>query len=254
MEEKYAKACTYALLVTILAASAVAIATNNSFVLAQPCQVVLGSPNVSAEPFYYYGGNFEVTLPVSASCSFYAGSLYATATAYDTTYNTNIGVTNAVLTSTYGGYGYSGQLTFTLPVSAQSHSVEFSVSIYSTENGYYGGYYGGSLLAQTSSTFVIGPSYYEGYPTYPYSAPSYPYYQYYPSYPYYSGNWYYYSSSHPYYQYHPSYPGNGYYYSSNHPYYHNGGYYYYYHSGGNYYHNNNNNNQCNHGSCYHSHR
>jgi hypothetical protein len=219
MEGKFAKTCTYALLIAILAAGVVAIATNNSFALAQPCQAQLASPNVSTQQ-YYYGANFQVTVPVSASCSFYQamGQLYATGTAYDTTYNTNIGTANTVLTSTYGGYGYTGQLTFTLPASAQSHSVQFQVSIYGPQNGYYNGYYGGALLATASSTFVVGPSYYyPGYPTYPSypsyptpSYPSYPSYPYYPSYPSYS----YYPS------YHYYYPGYSCYY--NHSY--NGGY------------------------------
>jgi len=224
MEEKFAKTCTYALLIAMLAAGVLAISIGNNFVLAQPCEAQLGSPSVTTQQ-YYYGGNFQVTVPVSASCSFYPGQLYATGMAYDTMYNTNIGTANTVLSSTYGGYGLTGQLTFTLPTSAQSHSVQFSVSIYGAQNGYYGGYYGGNLLATTSSTFVVGPSYYQSYPTYPtYPTPSYPSY---PSYPYY-----------------PSYPSYPYYGSG---YYHNSNYYYYYHYGNNY----NSHNYCGpwHNSC-----
>jgi len=224
--QRFARTCSYAALVLVLAIGVLGVATNSS-VLAQPCQAQIGSPNVSTQQ-YYYGSNFQVTVPVSASYSFYAGQLYATGTAYDTTYNTNIGTANAVLTSTYGGYGYTGQLTFTIPNSEQSHSVQFSVLIYGTQNGYYGGPYGG-LLAQTSSTFVVGPSYYQGYPIYSsspsYSTPSYPSYPTYPNYPAYSSNHYYKS---------PRYGQNygGYYYM--------GGYYNPYHNGGNY----NNNNYC----------
>jgi hypothetical protein len=207
MKEKFAKTCTYALVIAILAVGTVAIATNNNFALAQPCEAQLGTPNVTTQQ-YYYGGNFQVTVPVSASCSFFAGQLYATGTAYDVTYNMNVGTANTVLSSTYGGYGYSGQLTFTLPASSQSHSVQFSVSIYGTQNGYYGGYYGGNLLATASSTFLVGPSYYQSYPTYPTyptpGYPSYPSYPYYPSHQYYPWNWYYQNS---YYYYHH----NGYY-------------------------------------------
>jgi len=212
MNGKYAKTCVYALLAAILAAGVVGISTSNNFALAQPCQATLASPYVLTQQYYDYNGNFQVTVPVSASCSFYAGQLYATGTAYDTTFNSNLGSTSAVLTSTYGGYGYSGQLTFTLPTSAQSHSVQFSVSIYSSQGSYYGGPYG-SLLAQTTSTFVIGPSYYQGYPTYPYYStptyptyPSYPYYSYYPSYSYspgyYYGYYYHYYYHYGYYHYH----------------------------------------------------
>jgi len=192
----------------------VAVATNNGFALAQPCQALLGSPNVYAQQYYYYGGNFQVTVPVSATCAFYPGQLYATGTAYDTTYNANIGTADAVLGSAYSGYASTGQLTFTLPGSAQSHAVQFSVSIYSTPNGYFGGYYGGyfggALLAQTSSTFVVGPSYYQIYPTYPsYPTPTYPSYPIYPTY--------------------PSYPR---YIQNQGPYYYMGGYYNYYHNCG----------------------
>jgi len=204
MEGKFAKICSYTLLIAILTAGVVAMATNNTLVLAQPCQAQLGPPNVSTPQFYYYGDNFQVSVPVSASCSFYGGQMYATGTAYDTSYNANVGTANTALNPTYGGYGYTGELTFTLPTSSQSHSVLFSVSIYSTQYGYYAGYYGGSLLAQTSATFVVGPSYYQGYPTYPS-------YSYYPSYPSY-----------------PNYPWNGNYYGSNYyNYYPNVGYYYY---------------------------
>jgi len=136
------------------------------------------------QQYYYYGGNFQLTLPVSASCSFYPGQLYATGSAYDTTYGMSLGVAQTVLSSTYGGYGYTGQLTFTMSTSVQGHSVQFWVSIYGSQNGYYGGYYGygGSLLAQTSFTFVPNPISYQGYPAYP-SYPNYPTYPSYPAYP-----------------------------------------------------------------------
>jgi len=232
LEQKLAKTFTYALLVSLLAIGVLAVATGNSFVVAQPCQVQLGSPNVSNQ-YYYYGGNFQLTLPVSASCSFYAGQLYATGSAFDTTYGTSVGNTQTVLSSTYGGYGYTGQLTFTLPTSASGHSIQFSVSVFGSQSGYYGGYYGTSLLAQTTSTFIVGPSYYQAYPSYPTyptypsyptpsyptypTSPAYPSYTTYPSYPTYPSNYYYGS---------PRYGQGGYYYM--------GGYYNYYHNGGSY--------------------
>ena len=218
MEQKLAKTFTYAVLVSLLAIGVLAVATGNSFAAAQqPCQVQLGSPNVSNQ-YYYYGGNFQLTLPVSASCSFYAGQLYASGSAYDTNYGTSVGTAQTVLSSTYGGYGYTGQLTFTMPNSASGHSVQFSVSIYGSQSGYYGGYYGTTLLAQTTTTFTIAPTYYQSYPSYP----SYSNYPSYPSYPYYPGY------SYPYYSGYPYCSGNGYYYSSN---CYGYGYYYYYHNG-----------------------
>ena len=196
----------------MLAVGVAVLAVNASVVLAQPCQAQLGSPNLSQQ---YYGSTFQVTVPVSASCSSYEGQLYVAGTAYDTTYNTNIGTANTVLTSTYAGYGYTGQLTFTLPISEQSQPVQFSVSVYGTQNGYYGGPYGG-LLAQTLATFTVGPSYYQGYPLYPsYTTPSYPSYPTYPASSSYTINSYY-SGPH-YYQ-----KQGGYYYMR--------GYYNYYHN------------------------
>jgi len=223
--EKFGKTCTYALLVVMLA-GVVAMATNNSFALAQqPCQVQLGSPNASTQQYYYSGSNLQLTLPVSASCSFYAGQLYATGSAYDTTYQTYVGTTQAVLTSTYGGYGYTGQLTFTIPTSALGHSVQFSVSIYRSQNGYYGGYYGASLLAQTTSTFEIAPGYYQSYPTYPSypSSPNYPAYPSYPSYPTYPS-----SPTYPTYPSYSNYPGSYQGPNYNWYYYHNGNYHHQY--------------------------
>jgi hypothetical protein len=199
----------------------------------------------------YYTSNFQVTVPVSTTCAFYAGQLYATGTAYDTTYNSNVGTANTALSATYGGNVFSGQLQFNLPTSEESHPVQFSVSIYSTQTQYgqgsYGGLnYGSSVLATTSATFTLAPSYYQNgyqnYPTYP-TYPSNPYNNY-PSYPSYPQNGYQNYPTYPSYPSYPSYPNNNYYYNpyyqyhnpGNYYYYHNGGYYYYYNNGGYYNH------------------
>jgi hypothetical protein len=249
LERKLAESCNYALIILVLATGLVVLATNNNFVLAQTCTAQLGSPIISTQ--LYYGTSFEVTLPVSATCPFYPGQLYAVGTAYDTTYNSNVGTANSALSATYGGYSFSGQLQFNLPTSAESHSVQFSVSIYSQQAGYGQSNYG-ALLTTTSATFVVGPSYYQsGYPSYPYypsypTYPTYPSYPSYPTYPTYPSNLY--CPSYPWYPtypsypgYSPGYPGNNYYhhqYAYCHP---SSGYY------NNYYHNgyyNNNNNYC----------
>ena len=221
MEHKFARTCSYAVLILALAIGVVAVATSNNLVSAQACTAQLGSPTTTNQQ--YYGSNLQVTVPVSTSCSYYTPQLYATGTAYDTTYSTNIGTANTVLSVAYGGYGSSGQLQFNLPASAVSHPVLFSVSIYGTQPGYYQQYYG-SVITTASETFVIGPSYlnsyqnypynptYPTYPTYPNPYPTYPTYPTYrsyptyPRYPYFPGN----------YQYHPypyqnQNPGNYYY-------------------------------------------
>ena len=182
MSRRIASTCLYASILFLLT---VAVLTENPMVFAQPCQAQIGYPNIST--LQYYGANFQLTLPVSATCSYYQGQLYAIGTAYDTTYNSNIGTANSILTPTYGGNGFTGQLQFTLPTSATSHSVQFSVSVYSTQSGFYGGYGSGYVLATASSTYLMSPSYYQvGYPSYP--TPGYPVY---PSPPGYYGGYYY---------------------------------------------------------------
>jgi hypothetical protein len=148
---------------------------------------------------------------VSATCSIYTSQLYAVGTAY-TGYNSEIGTANTVLSPVYVN-GFSGQLQFNIPTSVQT--VQFSVSIYNAQNGYYQQYYGSQPLAMTSEAYVVSPTY-QSYPTYPtYST--------YPTYPSYTSN-----------------PGYNYYYrnAGYNTYYHNVGYYTYYHNGA-YYKNNN---------------
>ena len=206
MVETYANTRNYALLGIVLIIAIIAIGANSNPVWAQPCNAQLGYP-VTAAP-QYYGSSVQVTIPVSATCSIYTNQLYAVGNAY-TGYNSNLGTANTVLYATYGN-SFSGQLQFTLPVSAQT--VQFSVSIYNAQSGYYQQYYGGQPLAVASESYVISPTYqsYPSYPTYP-TYPTYPSYHSYPSYP-----------------------------SYHYHYYYNGGYYHY--SGG--YYNNNNNHHC----------
>jgi hypothetical protein len=217
--ETHAKTCNYAILGIVLIVAILAVGVNSSPVLAQPCTAQLGYP-VTAAP-QYYGSNVQVTVPVSATCSIYTSQLYAVGTAY-TGYNSEVGTANTVLSAIYGN-SFSGQLQFSLPVSVQT--VQFSVSIYNAQNGYYQQYYGSQPLAVTSETYVVSPTY-QSYPSYP-TYPTYPTSPSYPSYP-----------TYPSYQYYPSYNN----------YYRNSGYHNYYHNG--YY--NNNHSQCsNWSSCYH---
>jgi len=206
----------------VLIMAIIAVGANSSTVAAQPCDAQLGYPVAAAPQFY--GSNVGVTVPVSATCSFYTGQLYAVGTAY-TGYNSEVGTANTVLSAVYG-YGFSGELQFSIPTSVQP--VQFSVSIYNTPNGYYQQYYGGQPLAVTSESYVVSPTY-QNYPTYP----SYSSYQTYPTYPTYPA--YPVSPVSPTY---PSYPFNP---ATNH-YYRNAGYYNYYHNGGSY---NSNNQHCN---------
>jgi hypothetical protein len=199
LDQTYTKTRKFALLGIVLIVAILAFGANSNAVLAQPCTAQLGYP-VTAAP-QYYGSNVQVTVAVSATCSIYTNQLYAVGTAY-TGYNSEVGTANTVLSAVYGN-SFSGQLQFSLPVSAQT--VQFSVSIYNAQNGYYQQYYGSQPLAVTSETYVVSPTYpsYPTYPTYP-SYPTYPTYPTYPSYPYYPS----YPSypSYPTYPSHPSYP------------------------------------------------
>ena len=127
-EPKFARTCSYAVLILALAIGVVAVATNNSLVSAQVCTAQLGTPTTTNQQ--YYGSNLQVTVPVSTSCSYYTPQLFATGTAYDTTYNSNIGTANTVLSVVYGGYGSSGQLQFNLPVSGVASSAVLSFNLW----------------------------------------------------------------------------------------------------------------------------
>ena len=218
MVQTFIKARNCVILGIILFVAIFAVGLNSSQVSADPCAAQLGYPIATQQ---YYGSNVLVTVPVSATCSFQASQLYAVGTAYDATYNSNVGTANTALNAINGGNSFSGQLQFNFPISTQADSVQFSVSIYNAQTGYVQSYYGGSLLTTTSATFVVSASNYQSYPYNPV----------YPSYPYYPGYNYYYAP----YPYHV--PNSGSYY---HYYYYNRGYY------NNYRHCNNWKNSCNH--------
>jgi len=173
LNQKFSKTSNYATLALVLIVAVLATAANTNPVAADPCSAQLYSPNISSQ--YYSYSNVAVSVQVSVYCSFSWSPLYAVGTAYDSTFNSNVGTANAVLNSFNGGT-FNGQLDFSLPSSVQGHSVEISVSVYNGQNSYYnapysGQYYGGSLLA-TAGTSIFVNSY----------SPSYPYYNNYPTY------------------------------------------------------------------------
>ena len=204
----------YPLLIIAVLLPLVAVAASSGLVFAQSCPLQIGS--ISASQYngsnYYYGANspsnIQMTMPISLSCPYMGGQLWAVGNVYDTITNTNLGSNNIVMNSN-GGY-YSGQLVFNLPSSVIEHQLQVSVSVYSSYS--YGQY--GSLVATSSPTVTIHASSvynnyqygnYPSYGSYPYSSyyngyPSYYYYQngytyYYPYYYYYSNPTYYRSNS-----------------------------------------------------------
>lgn len=115
--------------------------------------------------------NGQIIVPVSASCSFIGGQLYAVGYAVDS-YGRNLGSTSTLLTSINGGNTFSGQLVFTSPFPAQGGTVQVSVSIYSNGPN-------GTILTSTTQTLQVNGVYGYGY----YSPGTYWYYPWYPSYP-----------------------------------------------------------------------
>jgi len=142
-------------LILVLLIAAVIFASSNDPVLAQsPCLAQVGYPTISTSQ--YYGANIGMTVPVYATCSFYSGQLYAVGSAYDTVLNSNLGsVSTPLYTASIGSF--NGQLVFNLPVAAQGHTVQFTISIYSSAYGY-----NGSPLATTYQAVTVNG----GYPYY----------------------------------------------------------------------------------------
>ena len=143
------------LFVAILAA----IAVGNSPVSAQTCTI---KPNSIAfmSPQYnsaYYNG---VVVPVSATCSFVGGQLYAVGKAVDASTNAPMGSASPVLlTSAYGTNIYVGRLSFLVPREATSYRLQVTISIYSA----YFGYSNGAMpLATSVQTGQVNPSVYYG--------------------------------------------------------------------------------------------
>ena len=180
-----------ALLALLIAVVGVTI--NSGPVSADACAV-----QFSYSPSTYYNSNFQIVVPLSATCAFTGGQLYAVGNAYDTSLNANLGSANTALVPVSVGNVYSGQLVFNLPSIALGHTVQISVSIYN-------GGLNGTILTTAAETIQV-PSYNYSYPAnYCYSGYNcYPYYPSYPSYPWYpSYHWY---PSPPYHHWYPGPP------------------------------------------------
>jgi hypothetical protein len=148
------------------------VVTNSGLVSADACVVQLSN---SVAATYY--SNFQVIVPISTTCSFTGGQLYAVGNAYDTLLNANLGSVNTALVSVNAGSVYAGQLVFNIPSIAQGHTVQITVSIYN-------GGLNGSILTTATQTVQVPSNYYYNYPSYNYCYPGYNcYIWYYPSYP-----------------------------------------------------------------------
>jgi hypothetical protein len=155
------------------------------------CQAQFGVPNIYS---LTDAGHFQVAVPLLGTCSFEpfgtGGHLYARTAVVDLKSNVAIGSDYTILVPAENSYGFGGYVDLTLPLAAQYDQLQFFVAVYSNQ----GGFSSGSLLTTASSTFLLGSSYYQGNPSYPYylqgppSSSGYPPYPLPPSYPYYPGN------------------------------------------------------------------
>jgi hypothetical protein len=129
-----------------IAATMIIIGASNSLVFADPCTATLSYPIM---PVVYSNSNVPIVVPLSATCTtYYANQLYATGSAYDATANVGLGSTSTLLMSVNGGTEFNGQLGFNLPPTTQGHSIQISVSIYSSQYG--------NLITATSETVEVG--------------------------------------------------------------------------------------------------
>lgn len=124
----------------------VAVAVGNSPVSADVCSIQPSSLAYT-QPNYYNSYTSGVIVPVSATCSFIGGQLYAVGDVTDASTNAHVGSANTVLFSAYGTNIYTGQLAFSVPHEATEHTLRISISIYS---GVYNGPYSNPSPLTTS--------------------------------------------------------------------------------------------------------
>jgi len=162
----------YGVLVVLAMLFPLAAAATSAPVLAQyACTGQVSYPTMSALQYsssVYYGSNnyygsngVAMTMNVSVNCPL-TGQVSAVGYAHDSSTNTDLGSTNAILTEINGGY-FNGQLVFYLPPSVQGHTLTITVSIYNN-NGVYGYAYNGQRLGTATITINVGYYYQSSYP------------------------------------------------------------------------------------------
>ena len=140
------------LLVFIMAAVAVGSIDQVS---ADTCSIKPSSIAYTASQYNYYTSG--VVVPVSVTCLFVGGQLYAVGTAIDTSTNARVGSVGAALSSAYGTNIYTGRLVFSVPPQVTGHALQVSISIYF---GTYNGYTNGSPLATSVETMQVNSNNY----------------------------------------------------------------------------------------------
>jgi hypothetical protein len=148
-------------LLAFLLAASLTFAGQSALVFAQSCNASLGSSSLTSTQ-YYYNSYVGINTPVSAYCSSYGGQLYAVGDVFDTSANVDLGSVSTMLTPSYGGNTYMGQLLFSLPPWIVGHQLRIIVSVYGGQYGYGNG--NGQLLAMAGQMVKVNVSYQNGYP------------------------------------------------------------------------------------------
>ena len=147
------KTRNYALLLLVITAAIVAVGASSSLVAADACTANLSTITTTASN----GGSYiGVQVPVSANCTSTTtanGSLYAVGDAYDTTTSTDLGSVNTVMTPVNAANIYNGELSFSIPSTAQGDTLQISVSVYNSQYG--------QLLTTAVETIQATPANYQ---------------------------------------------------------------------------------------------
>jgi hypothetical protein len=154
---------SFSILVMLLVFIMTAVALGNSPVSAEPCTIQPNSLAYVTPNYNYY--TTGVIVPVSATCSFVGGQLYAVGDATDSSTSAHVG--SAPIAKLYAAYGtniYAGQLVFTIPPQATGHPLQISISIYNEVYGFYNGYSNAPALTSTVETVQVNSNnYYYNY-------------------------------------------------------------------------------------------
>jgi len=145
--------------------TALAIVNVGSVSAQAPCVAQISSPYMSTSTLNP-NSNIAVTMPVSVTCSFTRGQLYAVGDAFDNSTNTPLGSVLGTLPSVNKSNQFNGQLVFIIPAADRGHSIYFSVSIYSDPPNIAANFSNAQqvllntqLLATTSAQLMVLPEF-----------------------------------------------------------------------------------------------
>ncbi|MGO9643411.1 MAG: hypothetical protein ACLPY5_01550 [Candidatus Bathyarchaeia archaeon] len=145
--------------------TAMAIVNVNSVSAQAPCVAQLDSPYMSTATLNP-NSNIVVTMPVSVTCSFIRGQLYAVGDAFDNSTNTPLGSVLSTLPSVDKSSQFNGQLVFIIPAADRGHSIYFAVSVYGDPPNIGANFSNAQqvlvntqLLATTSAQFLVLPEF-----------------------------------------------------------------------------------------------